>query len=181
MSPGQIAILVTAAILVFWMVGAYNRLVALRNAIGGAFAQVDELLQRRGAAVAPLAATLRTSLAGEQGALDALLTAQMQVQIASEALRAKPMLAPRAAAVVAAESLMTSSSSRVLALLEQHPGLLGDPTVAPLVATVRETSGRLTFARQSFNDAAAAYNAAARQVPTRLLVRLFGFGTAGRL
>jgi LemA protein len=181
MTSEQIASLVAAAVLVFWMVGAYNRLVALRTAIGSAYAQVDELLQKRGAAVRALVAALRGPMAGEQGALDALLAAQAQVGSASEALRARPVMAMLAASVVAAESLMTSSSSRVLALLDQHPEVLNDGAVAPQVAVFREAGTRLGFVRQSFNDAATAYNAAARQFPTRLLARLYGFGTAGRL
>lgn len=76
---------------------------------------------------------------------------------------------------------MTSSSSRVLALLEQHPEVMNEAAVAPQVAALKETGTRLGFGRQTFNDAAAAYNAAARQLPTRLLARLYGFGTAGRL
>ena len=46
---------------------------------------------------------------------------------------------------------------------------------------LEELEPRLGFARQLFNDAAQAYNDAARQFPTRLLTHLFGFGTAGRL
>ena len=181
MSSEQIASLVAAAVLVFWMVGAYNRLVALRSAIGAAYAQVDDLLNKRGTAVLALVDALRQPMGGEQGALDALLAAQAQVRGAAEALRARPVMATLAAAVVAAESMMTSSSSRVLALLEQHPAVMNDGVVAPQVAALRDTGTRLGFARQSYNDAAATYNAAARQFPTRLLARLYGFGTAGRL
>jgi LemA protein len=180
-SQTQVAVLVGAAVIVFWMVGGYNRLVALRTGLGTAYAQVDELLQRRGAAVQALVAALRLPLAGESSALDALLAAQAQVAGAAEALRARPVVASHAAALAAAESSMTSSASRVLALVEQHPALLTAPDIAPPLATLREVPTRLGYARQFYNDAAAAYNAAARQFPTRLLTRLYGFGTAGRL
>jgi LemA protein len=46
---------------------------------------------------------------------------------------------------------------------------------------LREAEPRMQFVRQLFNDAVQAYNDAAREWPTRLLVRLYGFGTAGRL
>jgi LemA protein len=181
LSPTQIGVLVVAAVLVFWMVGGYNRLVALRTGLGAAYAQVDELLQRRSAAVQALVAALRVPLAVEGGALDALLAAQAQVASAADAMRARPVMASHAAALVAAESQMTSSASRVLALAEQHPALAAAPDVASALATLHALPTRLGFARQLFNDAAAAYNAAVRQVPTRLLARLYGFGTAGRL
>ncbi|MDP3082787.1 MAG: LemA family protein [Rubrivivax sp.] len=181
MSTGQIIALVIAAVLVFWMVGAYNRLVALRNEIGRAFQQVDERLLQRGAAVAPLVAALREPLAAEQGALDALLAAQAQVRSAADALKARPVEAQLAAALVAAEAAMGSAASRLLALLDQHPALRDDETIAPHVGSLRDGDGRLVFMRQHFNDAALAYNEAAHQFPTRLLTRWFSFGAAGRL
>ena len=52
MSAQQIALIAAAALLVFWSLGAYNRLVALRNRIGAAFVPVDDALRRRAAALA---------------------------------------------------------------------------------------------------------------------------------
>jgi LemA protein len=181
MSHTQIAVLAAAAVLVFWMVGAYNRLVALRNAIGQAWQLVDEVLLKRGEAVLPLVAALRAPLAAEQGALDTLLAAQAQVRSAADALRARPVREALAAALVAAESAMASASSRVLALMEQQAELRHDPAVAPEAAVLRDSAARLAFARQLFNEAALAYNAAVNQFPTRLLTPMFGFGTAGRI
>jgi LemA protein len=181
MSNTQIAVLVAAALVVFWMVGAYNRLVALRNAIGDAWTMVDDVLKKRGAAIEPMVAALREPLAAEQGALDALLGAARQVRTAADALASHPVRAEFAADVLAAEALMASAASRVLALLEQQPALKASDGVAEHVAVLAESPQRLAFARQRFNDAAQLYNAAARQFPTRLLTRLFGFGTAGRL
>jgi LemA protein len=68
-----------------------------------------------------------------------------------------------------------------MALLEQHPAILAEPTAAAHLATLRETEARLIFARQLFNEAVQTYNEAVRLFPTRLLARLYGFGTAGRL
>jgi LemA protein len=76
---------------------------------------------------------------------------------------------------------MAAAGSRVLALLEQHPQVQGQPGVAGHLAALREIEPRLAFARQLFNEAAQTYNQAARQFPTYLLTRLYGFGTAGRL
>jgi LemA protein len=181
MSAGTIAALLVVAVLVFWMVGAYNRLVGLRNRIGSAWQQVDEALQRRGEAVAPLVAALREGLVGEGAALDALLSAQAQVAAAADGLRPRPMLADSTQALVLAEALMAAASARVLALLDLQAELRGTEAVAGPALALREAEPRLGFARQLFNDAVQAYNDAARQWPTRWLTRLYGFGTAGRL
>ena len=44
------------AVVVFWMLGAYNRLVALRNGVGAAWRPVAELLAARAAALRALLA-----------------------------------------------------------------------------------------------------------------------------
>ena len=181
MSTQQWGLLAGGALLIFWMLGAYNRLVALRNAIIAAWAQIDETLQRRAAALEALVAGLRDRLPDELATLDALQSAQTQLQAAAEAMRARPALAPRAATLAAAESTLSAASMRLLALLEHQPALAGDASLAPQLSALQDASQRLGFARQLFNDAVAAYNDALQQFPTRLLSRLFGFAAAGAL
>lgn len=180
-STEQIVLVAVAVLLVFWTLGAHNRLVELRNQIIAAWDQVDEPLQRRAAALTPLVTGLRAHFPDEQGALDAVQVALAQVQAGADGLRARPALAPRAAVLATAESALSSALSRLLALVEQRSSLGADATLAPHVAALREATQRLGFARQLFNDAVVAYNAAARQFPTRLLSRLFGFSAAGTL
>ena len=170
-----------AAIVLCWVVGAYNRLVALRNAIVAAWSQINLALKRRGAVVLPLAAALREPLAAEQGALDAFLNAHGQAVQAASALGAKPVAVATAADWVRAESLLAAASSRLLALVGQQPELPAAPDVAPLLATWSQAQSQLAFARRLFDDAAVAYNEAARAPPTRWLLRLFGFGPVGLL
>lgn len=181
MSLQEIVLIAAAAMLVFWMLGAHNRLVALRNDIGAAWAQVDEPLQRRVAALSPLVDGLRAHLSDEQGTLDAVAQALAQVRAAGDALRARPAQAARAAALAKAESALSAAQARLLALLEQRAELRSDVTLAAHADALRDSGQRLAFARQLFNDAVRRYNDAAHQLPTRLLARLFGFGAAGAL
>jgi LemA protein len=181
MNTEQWLLLAGGALLIFWMLGAYNRLVGLRNAIIAAWAQVDEPLQRRAAAVAGLLDGLRAHLPDEGGTLAAVLAAQEQLRSAADALRLHPARAPRAAALAGAEAALGAALARLLSLLEQRPELAAAEDIAPHVAALRDATQRLVFARQLFNDAVGAYNDAARQFPTRLLSTLFGFTAAGAL
>ena len=70
---------------------------------------------------------------------------------------------------------------RGLGRLAQQPALLADPTVAEPMQVLKASPGRMAFARQVFNEAGAAYNAATTQFPTRLLGGVLRFGRAGRL
>lgn len=180
-SPTQWAVMAAAAVLVFWMVGAYNRLVELRNAIGAAWAQIDAALRLRGEVVAPLVDALRGPLAQEQGALEALASTHQLAQQAAQALGARPVAVAAAADWVMAEKQLASASSRVFALLEQHAEQAAAAGVPPLVDSWTAASRQLAFARKLFDAAARDYNAAARQLPTRWLLPLFGFGAAGLL
>ena len=181
MTSTHLVALGVAALLVFWMLGAHNRLMTLRNAIAAAWAQLDDALRQRGQAVAELTTQLRAHLPHEHGSLDALLVANTQVQDACATLRLRPTTAALAGTLAAAEVALGASLSRVLALLEQHPALLADGAVAPPVQVLRQTEPRLAFGRQLFNNAASAYNQAALQWPTRALTGLFGFSAAGLL
>ncbi len=181
MSIEQLAILALVAILIFWVVGAYNRLVSQRNDIGQAWLRVDEALAQRAAAAAPLADMLAAPLAAEAGALQAWSAAQAAAAEAASAMKAAPVSQGAAAAWVGAEAALSAASARVFALLDQQPALAQDAALAPLAAAWREGQGRLPFARQMFSDAASAHNEALAVFPTRLLAPRFGFRQAGRL
>jgi LemA protein len=181
LSVEQLTVLALAAVLVFWMVGAYNRLVALRNAIAAAWAGVAETLQQRGEVVAPLLAALHEPLAAERGALDALRSSHGQAQAAATEMKARPLSVQAVAGWRQAESALASAASRVLALLDQHAELRSAPDVATAVATWHSSETRLVYGCQVFDAAVSAYNEATAQLPTRWLLRLFGFAPAGRL
>lgn len=175
------ALLVLLAVLVFWTVGAYNRLVALRSAIGSAWNKVDEALRQRAQAADPLLAALREPMAAEHGALDAALAALLEVKRSATAMGARPVVADNAAAWVTAEAGLSASASRLFALLDHSEALRQLEAVLENTRSWREADTRLAFARQLFNDAAEAYNGAIALFPTRLLVPLFRFGKAGRI
>lgn len=177
----QITLLGLTAILVFWMVGGYNRLVSLRNALGAAVAQIDEGLTRRAVAVEPLCGALREPLADEAGALEALRAAHGALQAASSALRARPSEPAVAQAWLRSEAAWSAALSRVRALVEQHPAVASRADVAPQLQVLADADARIGFARQLFNDAAMAYDDALALFPTSVLAWIYGFGAAGRL
>lgn len=181
MSTQQIALLVLAAVAMFWAVGAHNRLLALRGAIAGAWAKVDEALRQRRAAAELLLAALNEPLAAERGALQACQAALTEATRVAATMGARPVVRLHAAAWVAAESALAAAASRIFALLDQHAELRQQEAVATPAMAWREANRRLGFARQLFNEAAATYNEAIAAFPTRLLVRMFRFEAAGRL
>jgi LemA protein len=169
------------AVLGLWMLGAHNRVTALRASILTAWAQVEATLAAHGRAVGALLAAVAVPLAGEAAALEAVASAQAQVRSATEALRRAPVSVQGVAELAKADAVLGAVLVRLVALVEQQTALLADAAVSEPLQLLRDHPARLAFARQMFNDAGAAYNAATVQFPTRLLGSLLRFGQAGRL
>src|SRR5690349_11600412 len=96
MSTGRIVLGALVALLVFWAIGAYNRLVRLRNAVVAAWTPVDSALRRRQALAIELAELLQAAEpdvidAEGRAALHAVLAATRQAQAAAEHVQVRPV------------------------------------------------------------------------------------------
>lgn len=169
------------AVLLFWVIGAYNRLMRHRNAIAAAWGQIDELLLRRTALLEPLAEALKEPLQAEATTLATLAQALERQRAAARVVRSRPTQAAALLAWVTAEGGLASPLARLDALVEQDSELAGSEAVKPLRKQLAELAPRLVYARQVFNDAAEGYNAALDEFPTRLLRPLFGFRRTAKL
>lgn len=181
LSNATIGWIVLVAVLGLWLLGAHNRVTALRAAILTAWTQVDSTLQARGQALAALLAAVAEPLASEAAALDAVASAQAQVQAATDQLRRRPVAQDTVAELSKADAVLGAVLVRLLALVEQQPALLAEAAVSQPLKALKELPPRLAFARQVFNEAGQAYNQATQQFPTRLLGSLLRFSQAGRL
>lgn len=162
-------------LLLFWMVGAYNRLMRLRQAVGAAWLQIDDLLTRRAVALDALLGAVQEPLTAESGSLQALRQAHESQRQAALAVRVRPSRTALLKGWVEAELALASPLARLNALVELHPELGSVEAVQANRKTLAELAQRLGYARQLFNDAAEAHNTAIGEFPTRLLTRLFGF------
>ena len=169
------------ALLGLWMLGAHNRVTALRAVVLGAWAPVDQVLTQRGQALAALLTAAAEPLAGEAAALDAVAQAQAQVEAAQELVRRRPVDPGTVAELSKADAVLAAVLVRLLSLVDQQAPLRADEGVRQSLAQLKDAPAQLAFARQLFNQAGAAYNSATQQFPTRLLGSVFRFGGAGKL
>jgi len=170
------------AVLLFWSVGAYNRLMRLRARVSQAFAALDERLVQQLTWVQGCLPLDELGEASSMGAETPALAAWRHLRAASEQLthsltaaRARP-LEPRAtAALTAARGVLNTSWQRV--------GALGDLREATVPEAWRaeheQLLGQILLRCEAFNQAARAYNDAIAQFPALLLARVFGFRPAG--
>jgi len=179
MDSTEIAIGAMAAVLLFWTVGAYNRLVQLRNGVVRAFQPVDAQFKLRHALLQSLCEALATPLGErEPQLLEALRAACMQADSAHARARAQPGSAKVIASLRMAEDILAETRARVAAT-----GAAGadEAALAELTTQLAAGDATLGFARRQFNDAVDGYNHAVRQFPTWLIAGLFSFRTAAAL
>jgi LemA protein len=168
-----IILLVIILAIVFWIVGAYNRLVALRNQFKNAFAQIDVQLKRRYDLIPNLVETAKGYMKHERETLEAVIAARNQ------AVTVNANLDPTNAAAVqqlsAAEGALSSSLGKLFALSEAYPDLKANQNMMQLTEELTSTENRIAFARQAYNDNVMLYNTSIEQFPGSLIANNFGF------
>jgi LemA protein len=158
-----------AALLLFWTVGAYNRLVGLRNIILRRFGPVDQQLAARSALLQRQIETLAARPGTVAREIEELRAARTQADAAWEAARRRP------GAVGAINSLRVALQilAQARARLPSGAGAAGE--LAALHGELAACDNALQFAQGQFNDAVHEYNEAVRQFPTGLLAAMFQF------
>jgi LemA protein len=160
---GGIALL--ALLLVLWGIGAFNGLTRGRIAAQGAFSNIDVELRRRHDLVPNLVATVKGYATHEKQTLENV--------IAARAAAVRPNLSMEER--LQAEQGLTGALARLRAVAEAYPDLKANQNFLQLQGELSQIENRIAGARGGYNGAAEAYNAMARQFPTLLVARLFGF------
>lgn len=167
--------LAVLAVLFFWAVGVYNRLVRLKNQVANAFGQIDVQLKRRYDLIPNLVEVARKYMQHEAETLEAVIAARNQAQAAERGAAANPLSAGALGALAGAEQLLGGALGRLFAVVENYPELKADQTMRELKEELTHTENRIGFARQAYNDQVLEYNDAALHFPTIIAARLLGF------
>ena len=181
MSPSNLIFIALFAMLVFWAVGAYNRLIRLKNTIANAFGQIDVQLKRRYDLIPNLVEAAKKYLQHEQATLEAVMTARNQARAASDVARSRPANALAVITLASAEQALGGSLGRFFAVAEAYPELKADQTIREFSEELTSTENKISFARQAFNDAVLYYNNAQGQFPAVLVARVFNFAPSAML
>lgn len=175
MSLSNLVSIAVLALLVCWAVGAYNRLVRLKNLIANAFGQIDVQLKRRYDLIPNLVEVARKYLAHESQTLEAVIAARNQARTVEQAAASSPLNAGALSALAGAEQVLGGALGRLFAVAEAYPDLKADQSMRDLSEELSSTENRIGFARQAYNDNVLEFNDAAAQFPALIVARLFGF------
>ena len=159
-----IVLLIIGAVLVFWIIGIYNRLVNLRNQKENGWRQIDIQLKRRHDLIPNLVNTVKGAMEFERDTLTAVMEA-----------RAKAMGAAGPADASRKEGELTQALGRLFAVAENYPQLKANENVKMLQEELSSTENKVGFARQFYNDIATKFNTAQQVFPTNIFASMFGF------
>ena len=164
-----------AALVLFFVIRTYNRLVTLRNRFRNAFAQIDVQLKRRYDLIPNLVETAKAYMKHERETLEAVIRARNAAITAEASAAADPTNAAAIQQLIGAENALTGLLSRFFALAEGYPELKADRTMTRLQEELVSTENRIAFARQAYNDAVTVYNTALEVFPSNLVAGAFAF------
>lgn len=162
------------ALLVFWAVGAYNRLMRLRSEVNTCFAGVQVQLQQQAQLALSLAAPTDPQEAQDEPPfLAQIRDASTQLAACLETGRPKPMDHDRVAAIASALAVLTRAWER--AEREDVHDLAGPQLPSELTDTRAQLVRDTQTAIAQFDAAVDRYNGAIAQFPALLLARVFSF------
>jgi LemA protein len=160
-------ILVVVFSLYSFFKGNYNTFVSMDEAVKGAWAQVENQLQRRYDLIPNLVETVKGYAKQEKDVLIEVTNA-----------RAKVGGATRVSDKISANNELSSALSRLLVVVERYPELKSNQNFIRLQDELAGTENRIAVERRRYNDAVKTYNVAIRSFPANLLAGMFGFEKA---
>jgi LemA protein len=161
-------ILGIVVLLLLWLMMIYNRLVALRQSVGQAWADIEVQLKQRHDLIPNLVETVKGYAAHERGTLDAVIKARNAAVSAS---------GPEAAA--AAEGQLSGALGRLFALSEAYPDLKANTNFLSLQGELSSLETKIAAARRFFNNAVAEFNSSIQSVPAVFIAGPLGFTQRG--
>ena len=164
MSTTTITILGVIAVLVVWVVVIYNGLVAMRQRVSQAFADIDVQLKQRHDLVPNLVETVKGYAAHERGTLEEVVKA-----------RNAAVAAHGPAAQAAAEDMLSGALRQLFALAESYPDLKANTNFQQLQSELADLENKIAAARRFFNNAVQEYNTGIQQFPAVLFAASLGF------
>jgi LemA protein len=170
-----IILLALIGILILWAIGAYNKLISLRNQVKNAWSQIDVQLQRRYDLIPNLVETAKGYMNFEKGTLEAVIQARNQAVAARESVQKQG--GPTEGSLkelLGAEATLGGALGKVFALVESYPQLRASEPLMKLQEELSSTENKVAFSRQAYNDQVLDYNTAQQHFPTLLLAGVFG-------
>jgi LemA protein len=168
-------LVVIGGIIALSLSGIFNRLVTLQQATDAAWAQVQNVYQRRADLIPNLVNTVAGAANFEKSTLTEVTEARASVGRVQLPANGAPTDAAKLAEFERAQGQLSSALSRLLVVSERYPDLKATAGFRDLQAQLEGTENRITVARNRYIASVQDYNVSVRQFPSNLTAKLFGY------
>jgi LemA protein len=152
---------------VLYLKTTYNSLVRMDEGVKGAWAQVENQLQRRYDLIPNYVETVKGYAEHEK---------EVFIEVAQA--RSRVSGAGSIGEKIDANNALSSALGRLLLVVERYPELKANTNFLRLQDELAGTENRISVERRRFNEEVKAYNARIRSFPTNLIAGMFGFEKA---
>lgn len=157
-------ILGLVVIIVFWILGAYNGLVNLRNRCKEAWSQIDIQLKRRSSLIPNLVETVKGYEKHERAVFENVTKARSAL-IGAKSLSEKAQ----------ADNMLTGALKSLFAIAEAYPALKASENFKQLQDELSDTETKVAAARQFYNRNVLDLNNSLETIPTIWIGLFFSF------
>jgi len=151
-------------VIVFWMIGAYNSLVSLRNRVDEAFSTMDVYMVKRYDLIPNLVETVKGYARHESETLEKVIAARNAAQ-GSRTLEEK----------ATNEASFQGALGRLFALAESYPDLKANVNFMDLQGQLKVVEEDIAQSRKYYNGSTREFNTTLERFPTNLIAGMFGF------
>ena len=172
-----ITLAIIVGIVVLWFMifgGVYNGLVTREEGVTSAWAQVENVYQRRMDLVPNLVSTVKGYAAHESETLQNVVEARSkisQTNISSDAISDPSKLQ----AFQKMQGQLSSALSRLMVVVERYPDLKASKNFLALQSQLEGTENRISVERRRFNEAARNFNTYRRKFPNVIISNMMDF------
>ncbi len=163
---GMIALALLAVALVYGIT-VYNNLVAIKNNVARAWANIDVLLKQRHDELPKLIDTCKQYMQYEQATLEKVVQARARVASARET--------QNMAALGAAEASLRAGLGSLFALVESYPELKANEQFLHLQGRISGLENTIADRREFYNECVNINNVRIEQFPDLFIARLMNF------
>jgi LemA protein len=154
--------------------GSYNKLNAADKAVSGAWAQVENVYQRRADLIPNLVETVKGAANFEKDTLTQVIQARAsasQIKLDANAIKDPANFQK----FQQAQDQLGGALSRLLVTVEKYPELKANQNFRDLQTQLEGTENRISVERGRFNDVTQTYNTLRRSFPTVIVANFAGF------
>ena len=165
MSKFLIGILIVVVLAVVWVVGVYNKLIALIESINNNKRQIDIQLDRRFKVFESLIEVVKKYMDYEKSTLKDVVALRNQAQAAKDSGDEKSRMD--------AENGISKIAAGINVVFEQYPDLKANQNALQLQEEIVNTENKLAYAKQAYNDGIERYNAMKKSFVQSMVVGFF--------